>query len=63
MNLECKYCENKATCFGMFDGEGPNAACNDCCDHSCEQGSCKPLTDVNLWDAYKSVCDSIDEDS
>jgi hypothetical protein len=42
--IRCVYCEEPATCFGTYehdDNEEP--ACDDCCDHTQENGHCVPL--------------------
>ena len=40
----CSVCLIKpATCFGSYEGLPPNFACDDCCGHGCEDGSCVPI--------------------
>lgn len=41
----CAHCNNPATCIGRYEVcEGPREpACDDCCGHGNEDGSCEPI--------------------
>lgn len=39
---ECGICGKPAVCFGSYDGN-QDYACDECCGHGCEDGSCYPL--------------------
>ena len=45
---KCAHCGKPATCLGSY--ERPDAwgyACDDCCGHGNEHGTCGPVTDVS----------------
>lgn len=39
----CDHCGKLATCFGSYDGSEPGYACDTCCGHCREDGSCEPV--------------------
>jgi len=42
----CAVCGEEATCVGQYEGEEEQTySCDDCCDHSNEDGQCRPITD------------------
>lgn len=41
----CHICGAPATCFGTYEGRS-GFACDVCCGHGCEDGSCKPIDAV-----------------
>lgn len=41
---KCDYCGDPATCVGQYYDEATvKMCCDDCCGHSQEGGSCRPL--------------------
>lgn len=47
MEPKCQSCGALATCIGACDDEPLSYACDDCCDHSQEDGNvCVALDDV-----------------
>jgi hypothetical protein len=45
--LRCAVCGSPATCIGAYEAAVPVLpACDDCCGHGCEDGSCCSLDDA-----------------
>lgn len=42
--LRCAICSEPAACVGRYEEPG-EPACNECCGHGCEDGSCDLLYD------------------
>ena len=41
---KCRTCDNVGTCFGQYEGHGPEEfSCDTCCGHGNEDGYCKPV--------------------
>ena len=42
--MNCAICGEPATCIGQYENmTTPEPACDECCVHTCEDGSCEPI--------------------
>lgn len=44
--VACVYCGEPATCFGSYEGSAACPACDECCGHGNEDGSCRSLDEI-----------------
>lgn len=46
-SARCETCEAPATCLGRYeDMDTPSYSCDEHCGHGCEDGECRPLSEV-----------------
>jgi len=62
---ECDICGKPASCIGIYDAmEGEAPACDECCGHGNEDGTCLPIADwvANNLGVLNSEGDLVDRD-